>query len=180
MRAQFETNVFGTHELTCLLLPTLRKQNDARIVQNSSVLGVVAALNRGAYSASKFALEAISDTLRLELAHTSVKVILLEPGPIISKFRENALVHFSTEIDVDSSFYQPMYQRAKKRLQTKGAAMSFTLEPSAVVDKLMLALEKPNPKARYRITTPTHLVALLKRFLSSKMIDKFMLKYASP
>lgn len=179
LRRQFEVNVFGTHELTRRLIPTLLKQKHARIVQNSSVLGFVAMPNRGAYIASKFALEGLTDTLRIELAGTAIKCCLIEPGPITSAFRQNALRAFRHEIDVDASRHKLMYQQTLQRLQTPGPAMRFTLEPDAVVKVLLQALESANPKVRYRVTVPTHLLAYCKRFLSDKLLDRLIQKFGS-
>lgn len=179
LRRQFETNVFGTHELTCRLLPTLLQQADARIVQNSSVLGLVAMFNRGAYVASKFALEGLTDTLRLELHGTSVKVVLIEPGPILSDFRKNALAAFQQEVDTQNSRHHALYQAALERLNKQGAAAPFTLPASAVVDKLILALERPKPKPRYYVTTPTYLMGAFKRLLSTAMLDRMIRRLGS-
>lgn len=171
LRRQFETNLFGTHELTCKLLPTLLRQADARIVQNSSVLGFVAMRNRGAYVASKFALEGLSDAMRLELRGTGVKVVLIQPGPIVSHFRKNALAAFKREIDIPASRHAQMYQQAIERLETKGPASWGTLPESAVVAALIKALESAHPKARYRVTTPTRLMAGMKRLLPGQWLD---------
>lgn len=179
LRRQFETNVFGTHELTCRLLPTLLQQADARIVQNSSLLGLVAMFNRGAYVASKFALEGLTDTLRLELHGTSVKVVLIEPGPILSDFRKNALAAFQQEVDTQNSRHHALYQAALERLNKQGAAAPFTLPASAVVDKLILALERPKPKPRYYVTTPTYLMGAFKRLLSTAMLDRMIRRLGS-
>lgn len=179
LRRQFETNVFGTHELTCRLLPTFLQQPDARIVQNSSVLGLVAMFNRGGYVASKFALEGLADTLRLELYGTSVKVILIEPGPILSDFRKNALAMFQREIDVEGSRHQALYKAALERLNKQGPAAPFTLPASAVVDKLILALEQSRPKPRYYVTKPTYIMGALKRILSTAMLDRVVRRLGS-
>lgn len=179
LRRQFETNVFGTHELTCRLLPALLQQGDARIVQNSSVLGLVGVHNRGAYVASKFALEGLSDTLRLELTGTSVKVSLIEPGPIASRFRENALAHFEREIDIANSRHSAMYQQGLVRMRKQGAATRFTQPPSAVVAKLIHALESRKPKPRYYVTFPTYFIGYLKRILSARALDRVVRKFGS-
>ena len=96
LRAQFEANVFGWHHLTSLLIPAMRAQKAGRVVFCSSVLGLVAAPYRGAYCASKFAIEALADALRLELAPSGIKVILIEPGAIATRFVEHALGGTST------------------------------------------------------------------------------------
>lgn len=173
LRKSFESNLFGTHELTTRLMPTFLKQNDARIVQNSSVLGLCAMPMRGAYNATKFALEGLSDTMRLELVNTPVKVILVEPGPILSDFRKNALLALEANVDFTNSRHSELYNMALARLKREGAASKFTLGPEAVVDKLILALESKSPAARYYVTTPTWIVAILKRILGTSLLDKF-------
>lgn len=171
LRAQFETNLFGWHELTRQLIPSMRRQGEGRIIQNSSVLGLVALPYRGAYNASKFALEGLSDTLRMELHGSGVHVSLIEPGPIESRFRANSLSMFEKYIDVANSVHRHNYQATLKRLRTKGAAVPFTLPPEAVVRRLIHALESPRPRARYYVTLPTYLLGNLKRILSSRALD---------
>jgi NAD(P)-dependent dehydrogenase (short-subunit alcohol dehydrogenase family) len=176
LRRQFETNLFGTHELTRELLPHFLQQDDARIIQNSSVLGLVALPYRGAYNASKFALEGLTDTLRLELKNTPVRVCLIEPGPITSDFRKNALEAFEREIDIDSSRHRASYQQSLKRLRKQGPATPFTLPAEAVVKKLIHALESPRPRPRYYVTFPTYLMGTLRRFTSSRILDRLVVK----
>lgn len=180
LRRQFEVNVFGTHELTRRLIPHLLQLPDARIIQNSSVLGIIAAPNRGAYIASKYALEGLSDTLRLELYGSSIKCILIEPGPITSRFRDNALRAFEREVDSTNSRHAQMYQQALQRLQREGQASSFTLGPQAVTECLIKALESPRPRVRYRVTKPTSIMAILRRVLSSRALDAFLRRFAKP
>ena len=175
LREQFETNLFGTHELTCELLPYLLQQDAARIIQNSSVLGFAAMPMRGAYNASKFALEGLTDTLRQELkASSNIKVILIEPGPILSNFRKNALKAMERNIDVEKSRHKDLYKNALERLNRKGANSSFTLGPDAVAEKLLKALEAKHPKARYYVTVPTHLFAFLRHILPTSWLDKVL------
>jgi len=176
IRDQFETNVFGWLELTNLALPVMRQQGNGRIIQNSSVLGFVALPYRGAYSASKYAIEGLSDTLRLELADTDIHVSLIEPGPIESHFRQNAEKAFHKYIKREGSAHEQNYLAMEQRLQKKGHAAKFTLPAEAVLDKVIHALESHNPKARYYVTFPTYLFGYLKRILSSQAIDKVMLK----
>ncbi len=171
LRNQFETNLFGVIELTNLLLPTMYRQGYGRIIQISSVLGFVAMPFRGAYISSKFALEGISDTLRLELKNTNIFISLVEPGPIASKFRENSLNLFNKNIDSKNSRFHANYQATIARLETKGPAVPFTLEPQAVTNKVLLALMHTNPKPRYYVTFPTYLFAYLKRILPTTILD---------
>ena len=176
LKYQFETNLFGTHELTNLLIPVMRKQGHGRIIYNSSVLGLVAMRYRGAYNASKFALEGLADTLRLELYGTNIHVSLIEPGPILSQFRENSYALYKKNIDPAHSFHQSAYQAMEDRLQKEGAAVPFTLPAKAVVDKVIHALEAKKPKIRYYVTFPTYLFAVLKRILPISWLDALLRK----
>lgn len=179
LRKTFETNLFGWVELTNALLPQMLEQGEGRIVQNSSVLGFAAMPMRGAYNASKFALEGLSDTLRLELKGTGVEVSLIEPGPILSQFRNNALGALTRNIDRDSSRHKAKYEAAIERLSKKGPAMKFTQGPDAVYKRLKHALESKRPKPRYYVTVPTFLLGYLKRILSTRALDKILVKAAS-
>ncbi len=174
LRRQFETNLFGTHELTRAFLPIMLQQDDARIVQCSSVLGLVAMPFRGAYNASKFALEGLTDTLRQELADTSVKVVSIEPGPILTDFRKNSLKAFREEIDIEASRHADSYEATLKRLNKEGIAQPFTLGPEAVTKKLIHALESSRPRAHYYVTLPTYLMGFLRRVLGTRALDAFI------
>lgn len=171
LRAQFETNVFGSIELTNAVLPIMRKQGCGRIVQNSSVLGFAALPFRGAYIASKFALEGFYDTLRLELAGTGIQVSLIEPGPIASRFRANAFAVYQRTIDVEHSVFRETYRAMERRLTKQGPAAPFTLGPEAVTEKLLHALESPRARPRYYVTFPTYLFGTLKRVLPTRALD---------
>lgn len=176
LRAQFETNLFGWVELTNLVIPAMRRQGRGRIVMNSSVLGYAAFPYRGAYNAVKFAVEGLSDTLRLELAPAGIQVVLIEPGPITSRFRENCVPHFERHIDWQHSVHRAQYEGQLARLKTPGPAAPFTLGPEAVVDKLLHALESPFPKARYPVTVPAVAFGWLKRLLSVRTMDWVLTK----
>lgn len=176
LREQFETNLFGWVELTNLVIPVMRKQGHGRIVMNSSVLGYTAFPYRGAYNAVKFAVEGLSDTLRQELRGTGIRVALIEPGPITTRFRENCVPHFERHIDWRNSAHRAQYEAQMARLNTPGPAAPFTLAPEAVVEKLLDALEGPYPKARYPVTTPAVAFWWLKRFLSVRAMDWVLTK----
>ena len=171
LRAQFETNVFGWHAVIRRVLPAMRAAGEGRIVQNSSVLGLVALRYRGAYVASKFAIEALTDAMRLELRGSGVRISLIEPGPITSRFRANAHEAFKRNIDVESSPHRDVYRAVMVRLASDDDEGPFTLPESAVVAKLLHALESPRSKARYYVTVPTHALALLKRVLPGRWLD---------
>ncbi len=176
LRHQFETNLFGTHELTNLLIPSMRKQGHGRIIYNSSILGLVVMRYRGAYNASKFALEGLADTLRLELYGTNIQISLIEPGPILSDFRINSYTLFHKNINHLQSHHKDAYDAMESRLQKEGAAVAFTLPAQAVVNKVTHALESKNPKIRYYVTFPTYLFAVLKRILPMFILDILLRK----
>jgi len=176
LRFQFETNLFGTHELTSLIIPVMRKQGHGRIIYNSSVLGLVAMRYRGAYNASKFALEGLADTLRHELYGTNIHISLIEPGPISSNFRKNSYALYKKNIDPVLSFHKEAYEAMETRLQKEGAAVAFTLPAKAVTEKVIHALEAKRPKMRYYVTFPTYLFAFLKRILPMSWLDTLLRK----
>jgi len=171
LRNQFETNFFGTHELTNLIIPLMRQQGHGRILYNSSILGFVAMKYRGAYNASKFALEGLVDTLRIELHGTNIQLCLIEPGPITSQFRKNAFALYKKNINPEQSAHQQTYKAMEERLQKEGPAAPFTLPAEAVAEKVIHALESKKPKIRYYVTFPTYLFGFLKRVLPMTWLD---------
>ena len=176
LRKQFESNLFGWHHLTQLVIPVMLAQGSGKIVQNSSVLGLVAMKYRGAYNASKFALEGYTDTLRLELADTPIKVSLIEPGPIESQFRANAKAKFEQYIDMTNSRHQASYQNTLDRLGKDSPSSKFTLGPEAVLKPLQAIIETPEPKARYYVTQPTYIFGFLRRILPTRLLDSLLVK----
>ena len=178
LREQFNTNLFGWHHLTRLILPVMLQQNQGRIIQISSLLGLVAMKYRGAYNASKFALEGYTDTLRLELRDTAIQISLVEPGPIRSEFRSNALKKFLQHINVTSSRHSKIYQQTLQRLQNPNPKNPFTLEPESCVAPVLHALRSKRAKTRYGVTFPTHLFAFLRRVLPSRWLDGILCRSA--
>lgn len=172
LRAIFEANFFGWHELTRAVLPVMRTQGHGRIIQCSSVLGFVTLPWRGAYNATKFALEGLTDTLRIETRDAPLHIVLIEPGPVTSKIRENAAPHFEKWIDWKSSVHKQHYEATlMKRLYTDSGPDPFELPPEAVVKKLRHALTSDRPKPRYYVTTPTYLMGTLRRILPTRGLD---------
>ena len=176
LRFQLETNLLGTLELTTKLIPVFRALGGGRIIQISSILGLVCLPYRGAYQASKFALEALSDTMRLELHSTGVFVSVIEPGPIKSRFRLNAFQYYKANIGNENNAYKKRYQQVEQRLQSD-TELPFTLSPDAVLSKVLHALESPNPRARYRVTLPAHVLAILSRLLPDRWFDRLALRF---
>jgi short-subunit dehydrogenase len=178
LEMQLRTNLLGWHELTRRLIPGMRERGEGRIIQNSSVLGLVAMPYRGAYNCSKFALEGLSDTLRLELHGSGIHVSLIEPGPIASRFRDNSLRMFKQHIDIERSVHRDRYRAMQARLEHEGPTTAFTLPPEAVLKKVIHALESPRPRPRYAVTLPTHVFGALRRVLGTRPLD-WLLRKAS-
>ena len=172
LRTIFEANFFGWHTLTRAVLPVMRAQGHGRIVQCSSVLGFVAMPWRGAYNASKFALEGLTDTLRMEMRDEPIEVVLIEPGPITSDFRKNAVAQFEKWIDWAASPRADQYEATlRPRLYASLKKDTFELGPEAVTAKLIHALESPKPRPRYYVTAPTYIVGFLRRILPTRALD---------
>lgn len=174
LRAIFEVNLFGTHDLTRQLIPHFRQQGCGRIVNISSVLGLVGIRWRGAYSATKFALEGLTDVMRLEMSDTPIKVVLIEPGPITSRIRANSIPHFERWIDWQASPRVDQYRASLlRRLYEPSGPDRFELPPSAVSQRIIKALEHPNPRPRYYVTRPTFIAGIARRLLSTRLLDAF-------
>ncbi len=176
LRAIFEVNVFGYHELTRLVIPVMRAQGHGRIINNSSVLGFVGLRWRGAYVATKFALEGLTDVLRVEMADTPIKVILIEPGPVTSNIRQNAIPHFEKWFDWENSARKEQYIELRERLYTDSGQDTFELPASAVTKKLLHAVTSKRPKPRYYVTFPTYLMGFARRILPTRLLDALILR----
>jgi len=177
MRAQFETNVFGPMELTHLVIPIMRKQGHGLIIQNTSILGIVAMPWRGAYNASKFAFEGLTSTLRQELQGTNIFVSAITPGPIHSEFRKNALKHYEKNLSQKNTVHRELYTKMEKYFfKLTASEKRFTEGPEAVAKKLILALESKKPKAHYYVTFSAHLLALLRRLLPEDTLNSLMIR----
>jgi NAD(P)-dependent dehydrogenase (short-subunit alcohol dehydrogenase family) len=195
LRAQFESNVIGWHDLAVRLLPSMRKNGFGRIIQCSSILGLIALKWRGAYNASKFAIEALSDTMRLELHGSGVFVCQIEPGPVRSRFQKTAIINFKKTIDIENSPHRETYLEqmaghsgrslqgwgpetpAESRQRTGGKwKPQYRLGPDAVLDKLIHACESNRPKPHYYVTLPTHFGAFARRILAGRLFDAFARK----
>ena len=174
IRQQFETNVFGLQELTNQLIPLFRKQRYGRIINVSSVLGRISMPFMGLYCASKYAVEALSDALRIEVAGGGISVSIIEPGPITSKFRERAVSQGGL-LDQEQSHFAEGYRRQlSSRREYKRVTDPFTKPPEAVAEKIQHALESARPKTRYPVTIPSYMGDLAARFLPDRMRDRLM------
>jgi NAD(P)-dependent dehydrogenase (short-subunit alcohol dehydrogenase family) len=175
LRRHFDVNVIGTHELTRLLIPAMRKQGHGRIVTCSSVLGLISGPYRGPYCASKFAVEAMTDALRYELQGSGIHVSLLEPGPIASNFLDTTVSTFKSSIDMANSPHRAAYEQRLRAMETDTQS-KWKTGPDVVVKSLIHALESPRPKVRYRISPHTYAIAAMKRILPQRLIDAIMIR----
>ena len=177
LREIFETNLFGYHDLARRVIPAMRAQGHGRIVNCSSVLGLVGMTFRGAYVATKFAMEGLTDVMRIELRGSGIEVVLIEPGPIATKIRENAIPHFEKWIDWETSARADLYLKLRGRLYDKKTRKdAFELDPAAVTARLVHAVEARRPKARYYVTTPTYLMGIARRMLPTRALDWLVAK----
>ncbi|SOE16632.1 short-subunit dehydrogenase [Hoeflea halophila] len=174
LRAQFEANFFGWHDLTHRVLPVMRAQGHGRIVQCSSILGLVPMRFRGAYNASKHALEGLSVTLALELEGTGIHVSLIEPGAIKSRFRANALKLFHRHIDIDNSVHREDYRAQLRRLEKQERSDSGKLGPEAVHAVLRQALTAPRPRYHYPVTREAKIGVIARRLVPARLFYPFL------
>ena len=171
LQRQFDTNFFGLVELTRQVIPVMRRRNRGRIVMVSSILGRVAMPWRGAYNASKHALEGITDTLRMELRGSGIRVALVNPGPVRSRFRDNSLHNFDAQVDTAASVHMADYARLRSQSGAAKDRQAFTVGPEAVAAKIAHALESPRPKARYYVTLPAYVLATARCLLPTTWLD---------
>lgn len=177
LREQFETNLFGWHHLTRLVIPAMRQAGRGRIVQCSSILGLVPYRWRGAYTASKYALEGLSLTLRMELEGSGIFVSLIEPGPIASRFTANALTHIRQNIDLEGSVHAAAYRRELARLDGSGPVNRYKLGPEAVYKVLEHALTSARPRPHYLVTTPAKRGYFLKKLLPADLFYRLLRRF---
>jgi short-subunit dehydrogenase len=173
LKEQFETNVFGLHEVTRQVLPIMQKQGYGKIIQHSSVLGLVSLKFRGAYNASKYAIEGLTDTLRLELKDTNIDVTLLNTGPVTSDFRKNAVQKLKKNVDIENSRFKDTYYL---NIEVKKSEVPFNLPAitvAKVVEKIIIAKKV---KPRYYITKATYILGYLKRLLPNRTLDRILIK----
>jgi short-subunit dehydrogenase len=176
LKEQFETNLFGLHEMTRQVLPIMRAQGYGRIIQHSSVLGLISLRFRGAYNASKYAIEGLNDTLRLELDQEDIHVITINTGPVHSNFRKNATKKYHEHIEGKPTVFEEAYKKELLPYEGKKKSDPFTRTSDVVIANIRKALEAKRPKPRYYNTSATYLLGGLKRILPSALLDKILLK----
>jgi len=177
LREQFETNVFSLHELTRQVLPYMREQGYGKIIQHSSVLGLISLRFRGSYNASKYAIEGLADTLRLELSNTKIFVSTINTGPVTSKFRDNAVKKFNQNVDQENSAFKKEYDtQLNTRLNDEKDNTPFNLPASSVANIILKIMNTDKPKPRYYVTKATYILGFFKRVLSTSILDKILQK----
>ena len=177
LKKQFNTNFFGLHEVTIQTMKIFRAQGYGKIIQHSSVLGIISLKFRGAYNASKYAIEGINDTLRQEVLGSQIYISTINTGPVTSKFRENALKKFNKNITVEGSFWEETYKKElKARLETTEDKAPFNLPASSVANTVLKIMNTKKPKPRYYVTTATHLLGFFKRILPTSLLDRLLNK----
>ena len=177
LKEQFETNFFGLHEVTLQTMKIFRVQGYGKIIQHSSVLGIISLRFRGAYNASKYAIEGLCDTLRLETKNSNIFISTINTGPVTSKFRENSLKNFRKNIDIENSFWKNEYNKElKDRLESSDNKGAFTLPPRSVAEVVLKIMKSSSPKPRYYVTFATHILGFAKRVLSTAWLDKILVK----
>ncbi len=175
LKEQFETNLFGLHEATIQAMKIFRKQGYGKVIQHSSVLGIISLKFRGAYNASKYAIEGLADTMRQELINSNIHISTINTGPVTSKFRENALIKFNENIDIEDSYFTSIYkEELKVRLEKDKDDTPFNLPASSVANVVIKIMQSKKPKPRYYVTTATHLLGFFKRVLSTNLLDKLL------
>lgn len=177
LKEQFDTNFFGLHEVTLQAMSLFRKQGFGKIIQHSSVLGIISLKYRGAYNASKYAIEGITDTLRQEVLGSNIFISTINTGPVTSKFRENALIKFNKNIQIEGSFFEEVYKKELKvRLESNDNNAPFNLPATSVANVVLKIMQTQKPKPRYYVTKATYILGFLKRILSTSLMDKLLNK----
>jgi short-subunit dehydrogenase len=173
LKEQFDTNVFGLHEVTIQVLPIMRAQGYGKIIQHSSVLGLISLKFKGAYNASKYAIEGLTDTLRQELLDTSIQATVLNTGPVLSEFRETAKQKARDNIDIEHSRFKSSYE---EHLSSVKSTVPFTLKAVEVAKVVESIIKSKDIKPRYYITKATYILGYLKRVISTSLLDKILNK----
>lgn len=176
LKEQFETNLFGLHEVTRQVIPIMRAQGYGRIIQHSSVLGLISLRFRGAYNSSKYAIEGLCDTLRLELDKDDIHVVTINTGPVHSDFRKNATKKYYEHIHGKPTVFEEEYKKELIPYEGKKEKDIFTRDSDVVVANIIKALESKKPRPRYYNTSATHLLGGLKRILPTAFLDKILLR----
>lgn len=174
MQRQFQTNVFGLHELTKLIIPVMRKQGSGRIINISSVLGIVSLPFRGAYNASKYAVEGLSDTLRLELEPSGIWVSSIQPGPIESQFRDTVVDRSLQAVDIETSFFRKQYANMLSHFKANKKNSKFTKGPEAVYKKVSHAIKAKRPRPSYSVTLAAHILILARRLMPARWFHRVL------
>jgi NAD(P)-dependent dehydrogenase (short-subunit alcohol dehydrogenase family) len=172
-RREFDVNLFGAVEVTRAALPTMRQARRGTVVNVSSVAGKIAIPFAAPYCASKHALEAVSDALRVEVSPFRIRVVVIEPGPIATRFGERARASVARFL-ASPGPYSDFYKNAERAMDTDFQAGKLPAE--AVARVILAAIESPRPKTRYRVGRMARTFIPLRAFLSDRAFDRRMKK----
>lgn len=181
VRAQFETNLFGLARMTQLVLPGMRAQGSGHIVMMSSIFGLFATCGRGYYQATKHALEAISDSLRLEVAPFGIKVIVIEPSPIRGSFVPTSVADLKLAgqaglYDDFWEYFVKWHEPYRELVHPKGRART-SVRPQTVARRIERAINAENPRIRYRVGIPVRLLGKQRAVLGDRAWEQFLRKF---
>ncbi|MBX7157368.1 MAG: SDR family oxidoreductase [Verrucomicrobiae bacterium] len=168
LREQFETNFFGLARLCALVLPQMRARGRGVIVNVGSIMGKLTAPMCGAYCASKYAVEAFCDTLRIEVAPFGVKVVLIEPGPIDTKFKANVELKSLEALKDETSPYFDMARKALRFYQHQGWPGA---SPDRVARTIAKVLTRAHPRPRYVVTNRGRMAILFHQMVPDRIWD---------
>lgn len=174
LRRQFETNVFGLLRLTQLVLPLMRKAGRGRIVNVSSMGGTLTFPGGGAYHASKYALEALSDALRFECAPSNVQVVVIQPGAIRTRFAEAVAKQMPAAEGDRFAAFNASIAVATKEAYEKGPLKALGGVPDDVARVIEKALGAKRPKTRYPVTASARLMMWQRSMMSDRLWDAFL------
>ncbi len=175
VRRQFETNVFGLLRLTQLVLPSMRKQRSGRIVNIGSMGGKLTFPGGGAYHASKYAVEALSDALRFEVAGFGIQVVLVEPGLITTNFDATVAAGMAEYVGGEgpyAAFNEAVMKSTSEAYD--GPMAKFGGPPEVVAKTIEKALTKTNPRARYLVTPSAYGAIIGRRMMPDRAWDLAM------
>lgn len=181
VRTQFETNFFGLSRMTQLVLPGMREQRSGRIVMMSSIFGLFATPGRGYYQATKHALEAISDSLRLEVAPWGIKVATIEPSPILGSFVPTTVgdLNLATDSDLYDDFWQRfvVWHGAYRDVEHPTGRGRTAVRATKVAEVVEKAIAARKPRIRYRIGIPVRLLRPQRAIFGDRAWEAFVTRF---
>ncbi|WP_431682723.1 SDR family NAD(P)-dependent oxidoreductase [Kitasatospora sp. KL5] len=180
VRSQFETNLFGLCRLTQLVLPGMRAQGGGRVIMMSSIFGQFATPGRGYYQATKHALEAVGDSLRLEVARDGIKVVLIEPSPVLGGFVPMSVADLGMSGQERTGLYDEFWQYfvdwhgAYRETEHPTGRGRMAVRADTVAKVIEKAVTSDRPRIRYRIGVPSRLLPRMRWTIGDAMFERFV------